>query len=189
MAGAKTNTVVYRSVAFDATTGEAVNTNTVYRVADEPAFVKLYVENLLWLRGIRKGLCHIFIALMRYVTYASSDDLYGGNVIFLNKGIKDMICKELDIGIDSLNKAVYELTKAGIFCRRGQGTYQVNPTIVGKGSWKDLQNIQGFIDYGSKTVVANVVHKDSTEADMNFKTTFTDAEIEQQISVPADSEK
>jgi len=137
--------------------GEVVSSKTVYKTQTEPEYVKLYIDCVLTVKGLRKGLNPIFLAFLPYMSYADINGQGGGQVIFVNKAMKDIIAKKLNLGIDSINKALSEFTKAGIFKRLTVGTYQVNPNIVGKGEWKDIKNIRATFDFGNKDIVADIV--------------------------------
>ena len=137
--------------------GEVVQSKTVYKTQTEPEYVKLYIDCILTIKGLRKGLNPIFLAFLPYMSYADINGQGGGQVIFVNKAMKDIIAKQLNLGIDSINKALSEFTKAGMFKGLTVGTYQVNPNIVGKGEWKDIKNIRATFDFGSREVVAEIV--------------------------------
>ena len=137
--------------------GEVVSSKTVYKTQTEPEYVKLYIDCVLTVKGLRKGLNPIFLAFLPYMSYADINGQGGGQVIFVNKAMKDIIAQKLNLGIDSINKALSEFTKAGLFKRLTVGTYQVNPNIVGKGEWKDIKNIRATFDFGSKDIVADIV--------------------------------
>jgi len=137
--------------------GEVVSSKTVYKTQTEPEYVKLYIDCVLTVKGLRKGLNPIFLAFLPYMSYADINGQGGGQVIFVNKAMKDIIANQLNLGIDSINKALSEFTKAGLFKRLTVGTYQVNPNIVGKGEWKDIKNIRATFDFGSKDIVADIV--------------------------------
>ena len=140
--------------------GELVSSKTVYKTQTEPEYVKLYIDCILTVKGLRKGLNPIFLAFLPYMSYADIGDQGGGQVIFVNKAMKDIIAKKLNLGIDSINKALSEFTKVGMFKRLTVGTYQVNPNIVGKGEWKDIKNIRATFDFGSKEIVADIVREE-----------------------------
>lgn len=138
-------------------TGEMIQSKTVYKTQTEPEYVKLYIDCILTVKGLRKGLNPIFLAFLPYMSYADINGQGGGQVIFVNKAMKEIIAQKLNLGIDSINKALSEFTKAGLFKRLTVGTYQVNPNIVGKGEWKDIKNIRATFDFGNKEIVADIV--------------------------------
>lgn len=143
--------------------GEVVSSKTVYKTQTEPEYVKLYIDCILTVKGLRKGLNPIFLAFLPYMSYADINGQGGGQVIFVNKAMKDIIAKKLNLGIDSINKALSEFTRVGLFKRLTVGTYQVNPNIVGKGEWKDIKNIRATFDFGAKDVIAEIVKDEEDE--------------------------
>jgi predicted transcriptional regulator len=162
-------------------TGEVITSKTVYKTQTEPEYIKLYIDCLFTVKGVRKGLNPIFLAFLPYMSYADINGQGGGQVIFINKAMKDIIAKKLGLGIDSINKALSELTKAGIFKRLTVGTYQVNPNIVGKGEWKDIKNIRATFDFANKEVVAEIV-KEEEEAMTEHQETLSEAFKDKEMS-------
>lgn len=146
-------------------TGKIVSAKTVYNIKTEPEYVKLYINCVLTLNGLRKGLSNIFLAFLPYMSYADVNSIDGGQVIFINKAMKNIIAKKLNIGIESINKAISEFTKVGLFKRLSVGMYQINPNIVGRGEWKDIKNIRATFDFASKEIVADIIKNE--EADSN----------------------
>lgn len=149
--------------------GELVEAKTVYKTQTEPEYVKLYIDCLLTIKGLRKGLNSIFLAFLPYMSYADINGQGGGQIIFVNKAMKELIAKQLNLGIDSINKALSQFTKAGIFKRLTVGTYQVNPNIVGKGEWKDIKNIRATFDFAKKEVIADIVKIEEDRIDTEVK--------------------
>ena len=148
---------------FSTETGEIVSSKTVSRVKDEPDYVKLYLDCLLTVKGLRKGLNPILVSLLKHMSYANSEDATGGQIIIVNKFLKETIANNLGLGIDSINKALGSFADSGIFKRIAVGTYQVNPDFVGKGEWKDIRNIKATFDFANKSVVAEIVKYEEEE--------------------------
>lgn len=162
MAKQKNDKQVYTEVVATQN-GEVISSKTIYKTQSEPEYVKLYIDCVFTVKGVRKGLNPIFVAFLDYMSYADMDEDYGGQTIYVNKAMKMAIAKKLGLGIDSINKALWEFTKYGLFKRVEVGTYQVNPNIVGKGEWKDIKNIRATFDFASKEIVADIV-KEEEEA-------------------------
>ena len=140
--------------------GIVTSQKTVYKDASEPDFVKLYIDCICNFKGLRKGLSPIFIALLKYMTYADIEDEYGGQVIAVNSYIKQQIAKSLGYtGIESINKALTDFVKAGLLKRIARGTFQVNPQIVGKGNWKDIKNIRATFDFNTKEIIPDIIRE------------------------------
>ena len=152
----RTDKAVYREVTLTQD-GEVTALKEVYREKDEPDFIKLYIDCVFTVKGVRKGLNPIFLAFLEYMSYADSNNKYGGQIIYVNKAMKMAIAEKLGLKIDSINKAISELVRSKIFERVDVGTYQVNPNIVGKGKWSDIKNIRANIDFGTREIVAEIV--------------------------------
>jgi hypothetical protein len=108
---------------------------------------------------------HIFLAFLPYMSYADANSENGGQVLFINKAMKNIIAKKLNIGLESINKAISEFTKAGLFKRLAVGMYQINPNIVGRGEWKDIKNIRATFDFASKEIVADIIKNEEADSD------------------------
>ena len=164
MGKAKVDKVLYQEVITSEETGEVIKHRAVYKAKDEPDFVKLYIDCVLTLKGLKKGLNPILLAFLRFMNYASINEFEGGQVIFTNKMMKQTIANELGVSIKRIEQAITEFVKSGVFRRVSVGTYQVNPNIIGKGDWKDIKNIRATFDFGNRDVIAAVVERE--EADM-----------------------
>lgn len=167
MAKVKKDKQIYTEVITDRETGEAISSKTVYKTQSEPEYVKLYLDCVFAVKGVRKGLNPIFVEFLEYMSYADTDDEFGGQIIFVNKALKMRIAKRLGLTIYSIDKALSEFVKSGLFKRVAVGTYQVNPSVVGKGDWKDIKNIKATFDFGAKEIVADIVHAEENNMTEN----------------------
>lgn len=157
MARLKTDKALYQEVVLDQETGEVTRHKTVYKAADEPDFVKLYIDCVLTLKGLKKGLNPILLGFLRFMSYADINGIEGGQIIFVNKMMKQTIADSLGVTVKRIDQAITEFVKGGIFKRIAVGTYQVNPNLVGKGEWKDIKNIRATFDFGNREVMSAVV--------------------------------
>ena len=142
--------------------GELVKHEAVY-TSKEPDFIKVYLDCLLTFKGVRKGLNPILLQFLSYMTYADSESAEGGQIIIINRYVKEAISKKLDLSIESVNKALTEITKAGIFRRISSGTYQANPNLFGRGEWKDIKNIRAVFDFAERNVNAEIIKTEELE--------------------------
>lgn len=164
----KSNTVIdniYTSVEIDHETGEITKeeTQTSFRVthAPEPPFIKLYIEDVLYIADMPKSLANTVYAFLQYTTFANAKN---GMCVVLNPYIKEQICQ--DCGFDnvrSLNNALGKLVKGDILRRLGAGTYQFNPYLFGRGEWRDIDNIRATWTYDLKGRTFNSVINYKTE--------------------------
>lgn len=155
--------LTYTEVVTDNQTGEVMSEKRVYKGSDEPDFVKLYIDTVCTVKGVRQGLSPILLAFLPHMSYADSNDEWGGQIIFVNKALKEQVARRVGLKIDSVNKAIGEFVRGGIFNRVATATYQVNPAIFGKGDWTQIKNIRAKVDFRARTIEAEIVKGEETE--------------------------
>ena len=96
------------------------------------------------------------------MTYASTDDPNGGQVIYLNAALKKNIAIATGKTVKRIEQAITDFVKTGVFSRIATSTYQVNAALFGKGDWKDIKNIRATFDFGKGTVETEII-KDKEE--------------------------
>ncbi len=143
--------------------GEVIQSKTIYKGQTEPSYVKLYLDCLLTFKGLAKGLNPILLELLRYMSYADVDGEHGGQIIYTNRAMKKRIADNLGVSVKRIEQVLTQLIRANIFSRIDVGTYQVNPSIFGKGEWKDIKNIRATFDFNSKEVTADIVKYEEEE--------------------------
>lgn len=128
------------------TTTTTEKTNTVTLAAEkEPDYIKLYLSDIMYLCDIPQQYAAVMCCLLPRMTYASEK---WGQVIVLNKLIREEICRELGwTSQQTLRNALSSLCKGKILNHVAQGTYVVNPWLFGKGSWKQVSSARINIDY------------------------------------------
>lgn len=127
--------------------GELVErkTNQTLSWGAEPPFIKLYLQDVLYLTDIPKSHENILFELLKRATYAGDEN---GMTVTLSSGLKRMIAKTLDIkNVRSINNALSELVKGQILFRLDTGIYQFNPYFFGKGDWQDISKLRLEINY------------------------------------------
>lgn len=162
------DTKIFEQIVISEETGEIKTQKEIYKTK-EPDFVKLYLDCVLLLKGLQKGLNPILIELVKYMSYADINSVGGGQVIFMNKALKETVAAKLNVSLKRIEQAISQLVKAGIFKRIAVGTYQVNPNIFGKGDWVDIKNIRATFDFYSKEIIADIV-KNEEESMTNNQT-------------------
>ena len=81
------------------------------------------------------------------------------NVIPAYKPIKEMICRNLGIKMDYLNKSIDAFYKAGLLIRLHRGIYMADPELFARGKWEDIKNLRLVIEYkkdGTKQLKSNL---------------------------------
>lgn len=118
----------------------------------EPAFVKLYVEHLLYFKelnytetstkeGCSEKAMMVLFAIADRLSYANPNMPYGGLTIDMTKSMKECIAKQTGVKPNTIKKYLTQFTEADILRRVERGKYQANPYIFGRGEWKDIKDI------------------------------------------------
>lgn len=111
----------------------------------EPSYIKLYLQDVLYLSDMPKHHEKILFELLKRATYAGEKD---GMQIALNASVKKRIAAELGIqNIRSINNALSDLVKGKILYRVDTGLYNLNPYLFGKGDWQDISRLRLEINY------------------------------------------
>lgn len=152
--------------------GKIVNhrINKTISWGSEPSFIKLYLQDLLYLSDVPSGLERILYALLKRMSYAGDEN---GMEIIVNASLKRRICEELGIkNIGSVSNAITNLVKGEILIRKDVGIYQFNPYLFGRGDWQDICRLRVEIDYSA------ISGKNKDDTPRTFKTVceYKDAE-------------
>lgn len=143
--------------------GEVISqiTDTIHKFEDEPNYVKLYLDTVLYISDLPKGYNSILLAFLNHMSYASVKNKENGQLIYVNSAMKKGIAEDLGVTIDRINHAITDFVKGKVFYRVDRGTYQVNPYLFGKGDWKDIKEIRMNITFNAqgKTVMSEIEHK------------------------------
>ena len=116
----------------------------------------------------------ILIEFLKNASYADIDSDNGGQVIYMNKMLKENIAKKCNVSLKRVEQAITEFVKKGIMRRIGVGTYQFNPNLFGFGRWSDIYNIRAVFDFGTGQAVAQIVKNE--EEQMNEATEKIDTQ-------------
>lgn len=154
----------YDKITFERTlinneTGEIIKQEFTHKKGTEPTFIKLYIDCLCDFKGLSKSLNPILLELLKYMTYASTLDPSGGQIIYLNAALKQNIAKSTGKSVKRIEQAITNFVKSGIFKRIATATYQVNAKLFGRGDWKDIKNIRATFDFGNGTVKTEIIPK------------------------------
>jgi hypothetical protein len=150
-------------------TGEVLHHETIINREDklptEPAYIKLYTDDLGNLYNLSPIAKNILLKLMTMTDYDGE--------ILLPKGKREQFANELKTTIGSVNNAITEILKAELITRdgsRNSGVYFLNPTYMARGKWKDIykkrQSFKITITYkdkgktGSREIVTEQVGAD-----------------------------
>lgn len=139
----ETKKIVYRETTntINLYTGELMQQTEFSKavIEREPAFIKMYVADLIRLKDLPKSTNDVLMSLLRSMSYK--------NIIPAYAPIKKLICSELGIKMVTLNTAIDKLYKAGILVRIERGIYMADPNLFGKGDWKNVKSLRMVIEY------------------------------------------
>lgn len=130
----------------DGRTGEIIreehgeNVRTI--CGQEPPYIKLYIQDLLYLRDMPKGLANVLYALLQNSTFADK-----GLRVYLPTGLKKELIAQLGTTRAVFDNALMKLCRGGVIERVDTGVYALNPYLFGRGEWRDIDKIRATWDY------------------------------------------
>lgn len=130
---------------IDMTTGQIVKSqeNITKNWGTEPPFIKIYLQDILFLSDLPKAHNTILLALLKRAGWAND-----GMEVSLTAGTKRLMLKELKFkNIRTINNALSDFVRTKILYRIETGVYRFNPYLFGKGDWQDISRLRLTIDY------------------------------------------
>ncbi|PHR95162.1 MAG: hypothetical protein COA68_17540 [Oceanobacter sp.] len=108
------------------------------KVPQERPFIKLYIDDVVVLKGAPASCKGVLFALLRFLKYDNW-------IISVNKYDKEQIQKEVGFAtLQQVTTALSELKKSGILMavysvegKPQRGVFELNPYLFGKGDWKN----------------------------------------------------
>ena len=135
--------------------------NRTFSWGSEPPFIKIYLQDILYLSDLPKSHENVLFELLKRATYAG--DKFG-MAVTLSSGMKQIIAKTLNIkNVRTINNVLSDLVKGEVLFRIATGVYQFNPYFFGKGDWQDIDKLRLEINYDrikGKTFKAVCEYKD-----------------------------
>lgn len=102
----------------------------------EPEYIKIYTNKFNLIKDLKGYSLKIFLILCQYVGYADVSDKAGGQLVKIDKDIKERIMNELDISLSTLSRGLADLKNHKLIKKIDGTTYQMNPFLVGRGFWE-----------------------------------------------------
>lgn len=151
---------------IDRETGEEIKTTIEEDVIAqvEPYYVKLYLEDLSYLKNIQ-GCSELMFELLKNMTYEG--------IIILNSSIKRIIASELNVSVGHIDNQLSKIVKQGVFFRVDRGVFQPNPYLFGRGDWTNIRELRKKflieLDYNSTDGRVVRFHIDDPEGESRKK--------------------
>lgn len=128
-------------------TGEVIKSKKMTKsiIEAEPSYVKMYLQDILYLAGAPKTDLKVLLALLRCLQY-------GENQVITNSIVREKIAKELGVSEGTVKNAITRLAKAKILVPvrpKTRGVYVLNPYLFGYAPWAQISEmrIQLQIEY------------------------------------------
>lgn len=127
--------------------GEMVSkkANKVLSWGTEPSYIKLYLQDILYLSDMPTKHSAILYELLKRSSYAGDKD---GMQVIVNASLKRRIKETLGFkNMSSVNNAITDFVKGKILYRVDVGMYNFNPFLFGKGDWQDISRLRLEVNY------------------------------------------
>lgn len=119
--------------------------NRTLNWGNEPSYVKLYLQDVLYLSDLPKHHEKILFELLRRACYAGEKE---GMQVTLNASVKKRIAAALEIqNVRSINNALSDLVRGKVLYREDIGLYNLNPYLFGRGDWQDIARLRLEVNY------------------------------------------
>ena len=111
----------------------------------EPAYIKLYLQDVLYLSDMPTKHSAVLYELLKRASYAGDKD---GMQVIINASLKRRIAESLGLkNVGSISNAITDFVKGKILYRADVGMYNFNPYLFGKGDWQDISRLRLEINY------------------------------------------
>ena len=134
---------------YDGQTGEVPRQNQTINWGAEPDYIKLYLQDVLYLSDMPPQYGKLLMALLKRTSYANADQ---GMRIVLAPIIKREICEEVGYAtVQTFDNNLSKLVKGGLLHRVDRGVYCLNPRLFGRGPWTDIAELRINVSYDPET--------------------------------------
>lgn len=138
------DSIVERTIKHDSEgniiSDETSMQNKIRLVDKEPAYMKLYLDDISLLRQLSKMENLILHEIFKITQYNT-------NRVVLNKFYRDGISENLGIKDQTVRNAISKLRKLDFLIKEGVGVYILNPKYFGIGDWSALKGLRLVIEY------------------------------------------
>lgn len=126
-------TTVTETHLTDFSTGEVVSKSEqqTYRIPQEPAYVKFYLEDIGHIHGLSKSESDVLFCLSRLIGW-------DGIVSVSKTRFEKSVQPQIGIKYQTFKNTISKLVVKGIFTRAGRGELEANPYLFAKGEWSEV---------------------------------------------------
>lgn len=105
--------------------------SNIVRLAQEPPFIKLYLEDIARILDLPQGPQAVLLALVRKLDWEG--------MISLTPSSRERISNALKIKVVTFNNYLTTLVEREVLRRVGRGEYEMSPHLMAKGDWQIIQ--------------------------------------------------
>ena len=134
------------------TNGEVVarENSKAYRIPQEPPYVKLYLDTVMYLCDLQERHSGVLMAILQFAPFADAEHQF----IILNRGIKMRIAEMIGKTENYVSHTIMELAKGKILIHDNRSprssSYQINPHIIARGDWKNIEKLRLHVDFSTE---------------------------------------
>jgi hypothetical protein len=141
-------------------TGEVLYSeqHTSYRVPDEPPYVKMYLDTILYLKDLPKAYNPVLLAILRRMPWANAEQ-----GMAINGSLKRLMSAETGYSVSRINDAITDFVKGELLYRIDKGLYGINAHLFGRGEWRDIEQLRMTIDFDAQGKTVNGEIKKKTK--------------------------
>lgn len=144
---------------INAESGELLNTEATQintRIDDEPDYVKFYIRAWCDFKNIKGINTNFLYQLLPFMTFAEKRQIISVGP-FLKKEIAAELGWSEKTSLNRVAKEFKKLCNAGVLKQLDTCSFQVNPELIGRGSWKDIKRLRATFDLSNGTITHNYV--------------------------------
>lgn len=143
---------------FDSETGEILRgQKTLVRRRnpneDDEDYIRVYkyLNTVFAFKNIPLTLVPVLIEISKYMTYADK-----GQMVCFYKGMREQICRDLGIKMNTLDKDIRQLKDADVLRMQSRGVYAINPFCIGCGSTVKINELRVKFDFDADLMCTEV---------------------------------
>lgn len=133
----------------DLLTGEVVKKRTkrIKKKSKQPDYIKIYLDGIKHVEGRKIIVNDWFLDIMRLAPWADEDE----QRFDISTFDKQCIMEKYNMKSDALKKNIEGLVTKKILLRIDSNIFKLNPEIIGKGDWNEIEELRKrYKEYGYK---------------------------------------
>ena len=143
----------------------------VHYKSEEPNYVKFYIDAWCAFKDIKGVNTRFLYQLLPFMSYAADQQLICITA-YIKRQISHILGWSEKSALNRFSQEIARLCQKKVLRRIDTNTYQVNPELIGKGPWKDIQRLRPMFNLETGEVVhfyeQELGNIDNTDNDVPF---------------------